>query len=156
MNETDTAAQWGLPPGFQPVRHAIGDDVKSLIRDLLRPNEPVIVSIANEGNTISLIATPQRVFSVRTGATAGVTGFNVREFPWEGIADLRLQAMPLNVKIAVHFRTSDGRTVEVGRRAAMGKPAVDNLMPFETAAGTAAFEAIHGIWHYKRVTSQAG
>jgi hypothetical protein len=154
MNGNDIAAQWGLPPGFQPVRYPVPDDVKSLIRDLLNANEPVIVSITNEDATISLIGTPQRLFSVRTGATAGVTGFNVREFPWEGITNLVLQSGSLNVKIAMHYRTTgDGRTVEVGRRAAMGRPAVDNLMPFETAAGTAVFQAIHSIWHHKRASA---
>jgi hypothetical protein len=35
----------------------------------------------------------------------------------------------------------------------MGRPAVDNLMPFETTAGTAVFEAIHSIWHHKRTSA---
>jgi hypothetical protein len=154
MNGNEIATQWGLPPGFQPVRYPVSDDVKSLIRDLLNTNEPVIVSIANEDGTISLIGTPQRLFSVRTGATAGVTGFNVREFPWEGITSLVRQSGSLNVKIVVSYRTTgDGRTVEVGRRAAMGRPAVDNLMPFETATGTAVFEAIHSIWQHKRTAA---
>jgi hypothetical protein len=43
----------------------------------------------------------------------------------------------------------------VGRRAAFGKPAVDNLTPFETNAGTQAFEAIHSVWHYKKNAPQA-
>ena len=154
MHGNEIAAQWGLPLGFQPVRYPVSDDVKLLIRDLLNANEPVIVSISNEDDTISLIGTPQRLFSVRTGATAGVTGFNVREFPWEGITSLVLQSGSLNVKIVVSYRTTgDGRTVEVGRRAAMGRPAVDNLMPFETTAGTAVFEAIHSIWHHKRTSA---
>jgi hypothetical protein len=43
----------------------------------------------------------------------------------------------------------------VGRRAGFGKPAVDNLTPFETHAGTQAFEAIHAVWHYKKNTAPA-
>lgn len=150
MTETDAAARWGLPPGFGPVRYPIADDVKEVVRDLLGPDEPVVVSIANEGDSIAIIATPRRLFSVRTGAMAGVTGFNVREFPWDGITNMVLQQAALNVKIVISFRTSDGRTVEVGRRAALGKPAADNLMPFESAAGTQAFEAIRAIWHHMR------
>jgi hypothetical protein len=30
----------------------------------------------------------------------------VREFPWEGITDLRLQASALNVKISIHFKAA--------------------------------------------------
>jgi hypothetical protein len=152
MSAEDAAVRWGLPPGFTPARFPIADDVKDLIRDMLEQGEPVIVTLSNEGNSISLVATSQRVFSIRSGLVAGVTGYTVREFPWEGISDLRLQASALNVKISIHFKSSDGRTVAVGRRAAFGKPAVDNLTPFETHAGTQAFEAIHAVWHYKKNT----
>lgn len=148
---TDAATRWGLPPGFQPVRYPIEEGVKDVVRGLLGPDEPVIVSIANESNTISLIATPQRILTVRSAATgAGVTGYNTREFPWEGITNMVMQQASLNVKYVLSFRTTDGRTVEVGRRAALGRDAKDNLMPFESAAGTEVFEAIHGIWHHKR------
>ncbi len=155
MSAEDAAVRWGLPPGFIPARFPIADDVKELIRDMLQAGEPVIVTLTNEGNSISLVATPQRVFSIRSGMGAGVTGYTVREFPWEGITDLRLQASALNVKISIHFKSSDGRTVAVGRRAAFGKPAVDNLTPFETNAGTQVFEAIHSVWHYKKNIPQA-
>src|SRR4028119_1290101 len=118
MSAEDAAVRLGLPPGLMPARFPIADDVKDLIRDMLSPGEPVIVTLSNEGNSISLVATSQRVFSIRSGLVAGVTGFTVREFPWEGISDLRLQAAALNVKISIHFKSTDGRTVEVGRRAA--------------------------------------
>lgn len=148
----DVAESWGLPAGFSPVRHPISDDVKNVVRDLLGPGEPVVVTLSNEGDSITLIATPQRLFSVRAGTVggAGVTGANVREFSWEGITKLILQPAALNVKIAIHYRTMDGRTVEVGRRAAMGKDAVDNVMPFESNAGSDAFQAIYDIWQHKK------
>ncbi|HEX8237359.1 MAG TPA: hypothetical protein VF600_15470 [Abditibacteriaceae bacterium] len=156
MSAEDAAVRWGLPPGFSPARFPIAEDVKELLRDMLRPGEPVIVTLGNEGNSIFIVATPQRVFSIRSGLVAGITGFTVREFPWEGISDLRLQAAALNVKIAIHFKSTDGRTVEVGRRAALAKSAVDNLAPFETHAGTQAFEAIHTVWHYKKNAPTTG
>jgi hypothetical protein len=146
----DAATRWGLPPGFRPVCFPISDEVKDLIRDMLGPGEPVILTVSNEGDSISIVATPQRLFTIRTGLTAGITGFTVREFPWEGITDVRLQAAALNVKIALYFKTKDGRTVEVGRRAILGKSAIDNLTPFETNAGTHVFDAIHSIWHHKK------
>jgi len=147
----DVAERWGLPAGFKPVRYPITEEVKGVLRDLLGPNEPVIVTLSNEGNTITLIATPQRLFTVRSGTVggSGITGANVREFPWEGITKLILQPAALNVKIAIHFRSKDGRTVEVGRRAAMANDAVDNVMPFESAPGSEAFEAIYNIWEHK-------
>ena len=148
----DVAESWGLPAGFRPVRHPISDDVKNVVRDLLSPGEPVIVTLSNEGDSISLVATPQRLFTIRAGTVAGsgITGANVREFPWEGITKMILQPAALNVKIAIHYRTMDGRTVEVGRRAAMGKDAVDNVMPFESAAGSDAFQAIFDVWQHKK------
>lgn len=147
----DAAQRWGLPPGFTPVRYAVSDPVKEIVRSQLGSDEPVVVSLANEGDTISFVATPQRLLTVRSGGvTAGVTGFDVRSFPWEGINKLILQQAALNVKIAVHYKTCDGRTVEVGRRAALGRPAIDNLMPFETVAGKEAFEAIYQIWENRK------
>jgi hypothetical protein len=146
----DPAVRWGLPPGFRPQCFPIPDPVKDLVRDLLGPGEPVIATLSNEGDSIAIVATPYRVFTIRSGMGAGVTGFNAREFPWEGITDMRLQAAALNVKIALYFKTTDGRTVEVGRRAILGKSAIDNLTPFETNAGTQVFEALQSIWHHKR------
>jgi hypothetical protein len=150
----DAATQWGLPPGFQPARFSVPDGVKEVVRGVLHANEPVIVSITNEGDNISVIATPERVLAVRAGgAGAGVTGFSVKEYPWAGITNLVLQQMALNAKYAIHYRTSDGRTVEIGRRAAMGKPAIDNLMPFESEAGAEAFEALHSVWQHKKAAA---
>jgi hypothetical protein len=150
------AARWGLPEDFEPVRYAVNDDIKALVRDLLGPDEPVLVTVANESDSISLIATTQRIFTIRSGgATAGVTGFTTREFPWEALTDMRLQSGALNVGISLHFQSKDGgRTAEVGVRAKFGKPAVDKIMPFESAAGTTAFEAIHSLWHYRRSVQQ--
>ena len=153
----DAAQRWGLPPDFQPARYPVPDEVKEVVRGVLHANEPVIISITNEGDNISVIATPERLLAVRAGgAGAGVTGFSVKEYPWAGITNLVLQQMALNAKFAIHYRTSDGRTVEVGRRAAMGKAAVDNLMPFELNAGGQAFEALHSIWQHKRAAAADG
>src|SRR5439155_14985047 len=93
----DIATRWGLPADFVPVRLPIDDDVKDVVRDLLHPDEPVVVTMVNEGNSISIIATPQRLMAVRTGDTAGVTGFNVKEYPWEAITDLTIQRPSTNV-----------------------------------------------------------
>ena len=151
MSAEDAALRWGLPPGFRPLCFPVATEVKELMRTLLNADEPVIATLANEGDSISVVATPHRVFSIRSGMTAGVTGFTVREFPWEGISDLRLQSMPMNIKIAIHFKSTDGgRTAEVGRRAVMAKPAVDNLTLFESGAGTQVFEALYGIWQHKK------
>lgn len=151
MNQEDIAVRWGLPPGFTPTRFGVNDQVKSIIRDLLQGNEPVIVSIANEGDTIAVVATPQRLFTVKTGAVqgAGVTGCTVKEFPWEGITNLVMQHAGVNIKYAIHYRTKDGRTVETGMRAKLGQAAVDNVMAFENEAGTEAFQAINMVWLHK-------
>ena len=151
----DVATQWGLPEGFQPVRYAISDSVKEILRGLLRPNEPVVISLANEGDTISLVGTPYRLFAVKTNPLmSGAAGNNARDFPWEAITDLKLGQAALNVKFSVHFRSSNGRTPEVGRRAAMGKPVVENYMPFESAAGQEVFAAMTAIIAHKREASQ--
>lgn len=147
----DQAAQWGLPPGFTPVRYVISDDAKVVVRDLLKPNEPVIVSISNEGDTIAIVATPFRVLVVKTaGLGAGRSGASVKEYPWEGIFDIVLSPLALNVKFAIHYRSVDGRTVEVGRRAMIAKPHVDNLMAYEKAGGQEVFKALLKIWNYKK------
>jgi len=145
------AEQWGLPADFQPVRFDIMDDVKSVMRDVLNTNEPVIVSLTNRSGTITLLATPQRFFSVKTGelSGAGVTGCLVKEYPWAGINRLVGQQAATNLRIAIHYRTSNGTDVEVGRRAAMGKPAVDTLTPFDLEKGRQALDAIIVIWQSK-------
>lgn len=151
MNAAEVSTKWGLPAGFQPVRFAINDQVKQIIRGLLGANEPVIVTVANESDNVAIVATTQRVFTVRTGQGAGVTGVTTREFPWEAITDMRLTQMGTNVKIAIHFKSKDGgRTAETGKRAAFGKDATDELKPFETNAGTTAFEAIHVVYHFQK------
>lgn len=145
---TDHASRWGLPPEFVPVRFPVPDDVKDVMRSVLLPNEPVVVSLSNESNTISVVATPQRLFSIKSGGVvAGVTGAHVKEFPWEGVTNLRLQQVSLNVKFAVHFKSSNGgRTCEVGQRARLAQDATENLMPFETNAGNQVFGALWQIW----------
>lgn len=148
---SDAATLWGLPEGFEPVRFPIPDAAKEVLRPMLGPNEPVLVMISNEGSSITLIATPLRVLSVKTGgAQAGATGASVKEYPYEGITDMKIQSAAINVKIAVHFKTTNnGRTVEVGVRARLAKDHIDNIMPFESTAGAEAFKAIYDIWVHK-------
>jgi hypothetical protein len=150
---SDAALRWGLPEEFEPVRYPVNDEVKQLVREILEPNEPVIVSVANEGDTTSLLATPKRVITIRSGgATAGVTGFTMRDFTWDAITDIRMLTGALNVTITIHFQSKDGgRTAETGIKAKFAKPAIDKIMPFEISAGTAAFEAIHSVLHHKRI-----
>jgi hypothetical protein len=148
---SDPAALWGLPPDFEPVRLPISDDAKQALRPMLSAQEPVLVTISNEGDSIALVATPLRILSVKTGGTqAGATGASVKEYPYEGITDMKIQSAAINVKIALHFKTTNnGRTVEVGLRAKLAKDHVDNLMPFESTGGAEAFKAIYDIWVHK-------
>jgi hypothetical protein len=147
-------SQWGLPQTFLPARYAISDEVKNALRGIIS-GEPVLVSIANEGDTVSIVATPNRLFTIKTSQLgAGAAGASVREYPWEGVFDLVMTPMTHNLKIAVHFRTVDGRKPEVGRRAALGKPAIENLMPFESVAGAEVFRALLQLWNTKRAASQ--
>lgn len=152
----DSVTRWGLPEGFVPVRYVVSDEVKDLVRSELQPDEPVLVSLANEGGNVTLIATPQRLLGIRSGAaSAGVTGFSLKEFPWPGITKIVLQQATATVKFVVHFRSTDGRTVALGRRAALGKDASENYMPFDPTAGHEAFAAIHQLWEHKRHDGQA-
>ena len=145
---SSNAASWGLPEDFVPARFPIGDEEKELIRGMLGAGEPVLVTLANESNTTTIVATLARLFTIRSGQGAGVTGFTVREFPWAAISDMRLQQMGTNIKMAVHFKSRDnGRTAELGAKAGFAKDAVDELKPFESNAGTQCFEAIHTLWH---------
>lgn len=150
------AEQWGLPTDFQPVRFDIMEDVKNALREELGSNEPAIVSITNRAGTLALIATPRRIFSVKTGGLngVGVTGCKVKEYPWEGITNLVAQQAADNLRIAVHYRSSNGSRVEVGRRAALGKPEVDHLATFDMEKGGLAFEAINSVWQYKCETME--
>jgi hypothetical protein len=148
---SDPASLWDLPAGFEPVRLPISDDAKQVLRPMLSAQEPVLVTISNEGDSIALVATPLRILSVKTGGTqAGATGASVKEYPYEGITDMKIQSAAINVKIALHFKTTNnGRTVEIGHRAKLAKDHVDNLMPFESTGGAEAFKAIYDIWVHK-------
>jgi hypothetical protein len=151
----DTSQRWGLPEGFAPVRYPIPDAVKDVVRGVLAPGEPVVVTLANEGGTISVIATPQRLITVKSGATgAGVTGFNTKEFPWEAITNLIFVPVSINCKFSICYKSTGGGKVETGLRAKMGKDAKDDVMPFENAAGEEAFQAIYAIWHHKMMQLQ--
>jgi hypothetical protein len=149
MNPSDPALRWGLPAGFRPVLYALPDEVKELVRGLLGANEPVVVALANQSDNIFLIATPQRLFSVRHGMGAGVTNFTVKEFAWDALTDLKMQQAPLNTKIMLSFHSRDGRNPESGPRAKQWKLVTDNLMPFDTEQGTNAFAALQSIWVHK-------
>jgi len=155
-NTTDAAARWGLPEGFRPIRHPIADEVKSVARGVLQPDEAVILTLANESGTISIIATSQRLLTIKSNdAGAGVTGFQTREYPWEAITNLVLQPGSLNVVFQIHYKTTGGGRVEIGRRAKMGKAAVDKVMPFDTQIGTDAFNALHHVWQHKMQNAAA-
>lgn len=155
MEQVDAAESWGLPEGFVSVRFQIQDEIKSLLRPLLQAGEPVVVTLANIESTITLVGTPQRLFVVRSGtALSGVTGFSAREFPWAGVTRLTLAHAGASVKVSVGFRTSDGRTAEVGRRATMGRDAIEHAMPFDAGQGQAAFGALHEIWQHAQRTGE--
>ena len=156
MNPISDAARWGLPEGFVPVRFAIADEIKELLRPLLNAGEPAVVTLANIEGVVTLVGTPQRLFVVRSGqASAGVTGFSAREFPWEGVTKFTLAHAGAAVKLSVGFRTSNGRTAEVGRKAAMGRDATENALGFEAGQGQEAFAALHQIWQHVRQAGQA-
>ena len=141
---------WNLPPDFAPVRFPINDEVKAIVRPLLGPNEPVIVSLTNDENAIALLATPDRVFAIKIGGlSAGASGVSAREFPWDGLTDIVATTLGLQLKIVLHFRSSNGRTVEVGRRAHLGKPATEALAGFDSETGQAVCAALIAIWKHK-------
>jgi hypothetical protein len=101
-----------------------------------------------------VIATPQRLIVVKSGAAgAGVTGFNTKEYPWEGITNLVFQPVSINCKYSICYKSSGGK-VATGTRAKLGKDAKDDVMPFETVAGEEAFQAIYAIWHHKMMQLQ--
>lgn len=147
----DTAQRWGLPVGFAPVRFPIADDAKEVVRRILEPGEAVIATIANQSGTVSIIATNNSLITVKSSdAGAGVTGFQTKEYLWEAIENLVLQPGSLNVALQIHYKTSGGGKVEIGRRAKMGRDAVDKVMPFDSENGTAVFDALHSVWQHKR------
>ena len=153
----DVAEQWGLPPGFRPVRYVISDAAKAALRGVLGPNEPVIISISNEGDSVAIVGTPFRVFTVKTSELggSGVSGANVKEFPWEGIQDIVLGPLSLNVKISLVYRSSDGRIVATGRKAALAKEHTDHLMAFEKVGGTEIFRALLQVKNYKKMVAES-
>jgi hypothetical protein len=149
--------QWGLPADFVPVRYDIPDEAKNALRGLLSAEEPVVITLANEEQTATLVGTTKRLFVAKTGqmgtSAMGVNvaaTANIREFPWEGIANLTLTPMTSIAKFTIGYRTSNGKTVEVGVRARMGKPAVEHIAGFESAAAQQAYRAMLQIWHSKR------
>ncbi len=153
MNAEDEASRWGLPEGFAPVRFAIADEIKVLLRPLLNPGEPAVVTLSNVEGAVTLVGTPRRLFVVRSGGVAaGASGVSSREFPWQGVTKLTLAQTAQNVKLAIGFRTSNGRTAEVGRRAVMGRDAVENAIGFDAAQGQAAFAALHQIWQHVKAS----
>jgi len=132
------------------------DDVKEAIRPQLAANEPVIVSLTNRTGSITILATPYRLFAIKTGelSGAGVSGCNIKEYPWAGITRLVGQQAMDNLRLAIHYRSINGKTVEVGRRAAMGRPAVDNLTPFDLDKGRQMLHAITMIWESRAAVEE--
>ncbi len=145
----DPAVRWGLPAGFRPVVSPVPDELKEMLREMLRPNEPVIGALGNEGDTIFVVASTERLFSARRGATAGVTGWTIKEYEWADIADLKMQTASMNVRYTISFHSRDGRTPSSGPRAKQWKLITDNLAPFETARGSELYEAIQSVWIHK-------
>lgn len=144
----NNAQSFGLPPDFAPARFAVSDEVKNAVRPLLSAGEPVLVSIANESDSVSIVATPRRLFTVKIGALgAGAAGIAIREYLWPAVFDIVQTPMTHNLKIAVHFRSNNGKTIEIGRRAMLAKPAVENLMPFENQSGSEVFQALLQLWN---------
>ena len=149
----DTAQRWGLPEGFEPIRFPIADEVKDVVRRILHPGEAVIATLANESGTVSIVATNKSLITIKSGDMgAGAGGVQTKEYLWEAIENFVLQPGSLNVAIQIHYKTSGGGKVEMGRRAKMGRDAVDKVMPFHTENGTAVFDALHSVWENKRAT----
>ena len=145
------AAQWGLPADFTPARFPIPDEAKTAVRPLLTPGDPVVISLANDEDALILVGTPQRLLVVKlSGLSAGAAGVAVREFPWEGITLIVATPLSFQLKIALHFRSSNGRTVETGRRAQLGRAGVENLAGFDLENGNTVLAAIMQIWESKR------
>ena len=145
------ASSWGLPADFTPVRFPIPDAAKAAVRPLLDEAEPVVISLANDEDALVLVGTPQRLWVVKlSGLAAGVAGVAAREFPWEGISRIVATPLSFQLKIALHFRSSNGRTIEVGRRAQLGRAGVENLAGFDLDNGQAALSAMMKIWESKR------
>jgi len=151
----DTSEKWGLPPAFAPLRFEIPDAAKEAARRELHAGEPVIVSIANEDDVITLLATPERLLSIRLqemGVHAGQPQF--KTFPWDGIFDITLRPQSERVSLVIAYRSSDnGKTVEVGKRAILGKEKQDVFAPFIKEEGEAVFRALLQVWNWKKAHS---
>ncbi|BCM91134.1 hypothetical protein IAD21_02998 [Abditibacteriota bacterium] len=148
----DISEKWGLPPDFTPARYSISDDAKTAVRPVLGANEPVIVSLQNDEELVSILATPGRILTVRAheiGVGAGTS--QVKTFPWPGVFNLTLRPQAFNVSFVIEYRTADnGKTVEIGRRALLGKPKSDILAGFSKSEGEAAFHALVQLWNWKK------
>jgi polysaccharide biosynthesis transport protein len=159
----DPLARWGLPAGFQPVRHPIADDVKEAVRPLLDTSHPVVISAATQDHAAAVIATRQYLFLTRRGATLGTpdgtgSGIEVCQVPWADVTHLALQVAPDQVDIAIHFRRGDAdgigisnghgadRRTSPAEQPTSRKDIVEELKPFETVAGMQAFQAMQAIW----------
>lgn len=152
----DATEKWGLPPGFVPVRYAISDDAKSAVRAQLGADEPVLVSLSNEEELVSIVATPSRILTVRAqelGVGAGTA--QIKSFPFPAVFDLTLRPQTHTATLVIEYRTSDGgKTVEIGRRAFLAKPKSDTFLGFSKDEGEAAFRALLQLWNWKRAQAQ--
>ena len=147
----NNATQWALPADFAPVRYEVSDDTKAAVRPLLTAGDPVVLSLTNDEGGIALVGTPQKLLVVKLSELgAGAAGVKVTEFPWEGIERIVATPLSFQLKIALHYRTSNGRTVEVGRRAKLGKAAVENLAGFDLDKGNEIVAAMSQIWESRR------
>lgn len=155
-----TPSSSDLPADFAPVRYAIPDEAKNALRGRVTAEDPILVTLSNEGQTASLVATANRLFVIKTGQMGMNTlggsvtpSAQIREFPWEGVTHFTMTPMTYNVKFTLSYRTSNGKTVEVGIRARMGKPASEHVAAFETVAAEEAFAALTQLWNLKRTAS---
>ncbi len=152
----DISEKWGLPPGFQPARFAISDAAKNAVRPVLGAGEPVIVSLQNDDEILSILATPGRILTIRAqevGVSAGSA--IVKSFPWPGVFGLTMRPQAFNVSLVLEYRTSDnGKTVEIGRRAILAKEKSDVLAGFPKEEGEAVFQTLLQLWNWKKSQPQ--
>ena len=153
----DTSEKWGLPPDFQPARFAISDAAKNAVRPVLGANEPIIVSLQNEDEILSILATPGRILTVRAQEVGIAAGSAiVKSFPWPGVWDLTMRPQAFSVSLVIEYRTSDnGKTVEIGRRAVLAKEKSDVFAGFPKEEGEAVFKTLLQLWNWKRAQPQS-